>query len=207
MKLIIIGNSGHKKVVSEVAEQLGYTIVGIIDDAFDSRFSEEDILYGNTKHIHDMIRETGARLFFGIGNNKVRQLIIEREHLSNEMFVTLISPHAIISKSAHIGIGTLVMPGAIINVDAKIGTQVIINSGAIVEHDCVVSDYAHISPHATLTGAVNVGRGTQIGALAVVNTTVTVGDWVTIGSGASVVRDIQSNTVAVGVPAKIIKTL
>lgn len=207
MKLIIIGNSGHKKVVSEVAEHLGYTIVGIIDDSFEKRFEQDSLLFGNTHHIHEMVRETNALLFFGIGNNKVRKLIMERENLTDEMFAKLISPLAIISKSANIGNGTLVMPGAIINAEAIINKQVIINSGAIIEHDCVINDYAHISPNATLTGAVTIGEGTQIGASAVVNPTITVGDWVTIGSGASVVRDIQSNVIAVGVPAKIIKNL
>lgn len=205
MKLIIIGNSGHKKVVSEVATHLGYTIVGIADDAFEKRFEKNGVLYGNSHHISEMVKETSALLFFGIGNNKVRKLIIERENLTDEMFARLLSPLAIISKSAQIGSGTLVMPGAIINADAKINKQVIINSGAIVEHDCVVNNYAHISPNATLTGAVKIGEGTQIGASAVVNPTISVGDWVTIGSGASVVKDIQSNVIAVGVPAKVIK--
>ncbi|WP_414054029.1 acetyltransferase [Macrococcus equi] len=205
MNLVIIGNSGHKKVVSEVAEQLGFKITGIIDDNFSSRFEEKDIIYGNTTHIHEIVKETNSLLFFGIGNNKVRKLIIEREQLSDDMFATLVSPHAIVSNSAEVGTGTLVMPGAIINAEARIHNQVIINSGAIVEHDCIVNDYAHISPNATLTGAVSIGEGTHIGASAVVNPVVSIGDWVTIGSGASVINDIKSHAIAVGVPAKIIK--
>lgn len=207
MKLIIIGNSGHKKVVADVAISLGYEIAGIIDDQFKERFTEGGILYGNSSHIKAMVAETEAKLFFGIGNNKVRALIIKKQALEHDMFATLISPHAIISPSTIIDKGTLIMPGAILNADSKVGKQVIINSGAIVEHDCVVNDYAHISPHATLTGAVKVGKGTQIGALAAVNPTIEVGDWVIVGSGASVIKDIPSNTVAVGVPARIIKSV
>lgn len=202
MKLIIIGNGGHKKVVSEIAEQLGHEINGIIDDSFKERFVKNDICYGNSFHIKEIMRETNSLLFFGIGNNEVRRTIYEREHLNETMFATLISPQAIVSKTAKIGKGTLIMPGAIINADAIIGSQTIINSGAVVEHDCVVQDFVHVSPNATLTGGVRVGNGTQIGAAAVVNPTLIIGDWVTVGSGASVIDNIESHALVVGVPAK-----
>lgn len=202
MNLIIIGNGGHKKVVTEIAEQLGYEIKGIIDDNYKERFVKNNISYGNSFHIQEIMRETNSLLFFGIGNNEVRRTIYEREQLNETMFATLISPHAMLSKTAVIGKGTLIMPGAVINSDAIIGAQTIINSGAVVEHDCKIQDYVHVSPNATLTGGVKVGTGTHIGASSVVNPTLVIGEWVTVGSGASVIDNIDSHTLVVGVPAK-----
>lgn len=204
--LIIIGDGGHKKVVLDVAHQLGYTLVGIMDDAITTPVEENGIKKINRKYLKALIDETGAKLFFGIGNNPVREKIVLECQLSDDDFATLISPNAFISPSVKVGVGTLVMPRVVINSDAVIGKHVILNSGCIVEHDCCVDDYAHISPGAVLTGGVSVGRLTQIGANAVVNPLIRVGANVTVGSGASVISNIDSNKVAVGVPAKQIKT-
>lgn len=204
--LIIIGDGGHKKVVLDVANQLGYTLVGIMDDAITTPVEENGIRKINRKYLKELMDETDAKLFFGIGNNQVREKIVDECQLKDDDFVTLISPNALISPSVEIGVGTLVMPRVVVNSDAVIGKQVILNSGCIVEHECQVGDYAHISPGAVLTGGVCIGRLTQIGANAVVNPLIKVGTNVTVGSGASVICNINSNKIAVGVPAKEIKT-
>lgn len=205
MNLIIIGNGGHRKIVTEVAGKLGYNISAIIDDKFiDIRFKDK-IWYGNTSHIAEILSITKGMLFWGIGNNIIRKKILNKYNLQEERFITLISPQAIVSPSISIGYGTLVMPGAIINSDVKIGNHVIINSGSIIEHDCKVEDFAHISPNSTLTGGVTVEEGVHIGANAVVNPLVKVGKWSQIGSGAAVINNIKEYSIAVGVPAKIIK--
>ena len=60
----------------------------------------------------------------------------------------------------------------------------IINTKAVVEHDSKISDFVHISPSATLTGAVTIGEGTHIGAGAVMIPNVQIDEWSVIGAGA-----------------------
>jgi acetyltransferase-like isoleucine patch superfamily enzyme len=79
------------------------------------------------------------------------------------------------------------MQGAIIQADAIIGKHCIVNTGATVEHECVVSDYVHVAPNSSLCGNVKVGEGTWIGA------------------GSTVIRNIESNVVAVGTPCRVIR--
>lgn len=55
--------------------------------------------------------------------------------------------------------------------------------------------------------AITIGRDTWIGGGAIILPGVTIGDGVTIGAGSVVTKNIDSFTVAVGNPAKIIKRL
>ncbi|TDM12391.1 acetyltransferase [Macrococcus lamae] len=203
-KLIIIGDSGHAKVITDIAESSGFNIVAVLDDKFKDR-EERSVIYGPIKYVHDVIAETEGHLIIAIGNNEVRRNIIEHYDLSDDLFTTLISPAAHVSQTAKIGAGTVVMPGAIVNADAIIGKQAIINSGAIVEHDNQLGDFCHLSPNATATGGVVIGEGVHIGAGAVINPLVRIGKWSIIGSGAVVISNIESYATATGVPARIIK--
>ncbi|WP_312689083.1 maltose O-acetyltransferase [Kosakonia sp.] len=54
---------------------------------------------------------------------------------------------------------------------------------------------------------VTIGHNVWIGGRAVINPGVTIGDNAVIGSGSVVVKDVPANTVVVGNPARIIKTL
>lgn len=56
-------------------------------------------------------------------------------------------------------------------------------------------------------GKITVGNNVHIGVDAILMPGVTIGDNVIIGAGAVVTRDIPSNSVAVGVPARVIKSI
>lgn len=199
-QLILVGDSGHAKVIKDIADSLDYTVVALVDDKYEPH-RQDGITYTNTRHLNDLVNETEASIIIAIGSNKIREKLTNEHH----DYATLISSYAVISPSARIGEGTVVMPGAVINADAVIGNHVIINSGAVIEHDCVIEDYAHVSPNATLTGGVKIGRGTHVGASAVINPLVEVGQWTVIGSGAAVIHELPDYTTALGVPAKIKK--
>lgn len=73
----------------------------------------------------------------------------------------------------------------------------------ILAHDAstkVFLDYTRVAN-------VKIGSNVFIGAYSIVLPGVTIGDNVVIGAGSIVSRDIPSGTVAVGVPAKVIKPL
>lgn len=59
----------------------------------------------------------------------------------------------------------------------------------------------------TKIGRVNIGNNVFIGAETVVLPNVTIGDNVIIGANSTVTKDIPSNSVVVGNPAKVISTL
>lgn len=76
----------------------------------------------------------------------------------------LISPHAVVSRHAHLGAGTVVAHGAIVNAGAVVGAHCILNSRALIEHDVRLGDHCHVSTGALLNGGVSIGSGSFIGS-------------------------------------------
>ena len=75
-----------------------------------------------------------------------------------------------------------------------------------VTHDGATLLFRDIEPTLELTKPISIGSNVYIGARSIIMGGVTIGDNVIIGAGAVVTRDIPSNCVAVGVPARVIKT-
>ena len=197
-KLLIIGASGHAKVVADIAllSERYKEIVFLDDRDCSKEFGEKYI--GKTYLAQKMINDYD--FFVAIGNSKVRAMQIEKFSKAN--YPTLIHPNAVISSSAKIGKGTVVMAGAVINPDAVIGDGVIVNTCSSVDHDCVVENFSHIAVGAHLCGTVNIGSHTWIGAGATVVNNINICSGCIIGAGAVVVKDIQDKGTYLGVPAK-----
>jgi len=206
-KIVIIGDSGHAKVIADVVNSNDdMSVYARLDDKYQKVFVEEGLLKGPVSHLDKLLEiDSEILVVIGVGSNAVRKKIVSNLRISSEMYVSVIHSSAIVSLSAKLGIGTVVMPGAIINADANIGDHVIVNSASVVEHDCVVEDFAHISPLAVLTGGVRIGEGTHIGAGASVIPLKKIGAWSTVGSGAVVVSDIEDRVTVVGSPARVIQ--
>lgn len=75
-----------------------------------------------------------------------------------------------------------------------------------VTHDGATLLFRDIEPTLELTKPVVVGNNVYIGARSTIMGGVQIGDRVIIGAGAIVTHDIPDNSVAVGVPARVIKT-
>lgn len=58
-----------------------------------------------------------------------------------------------------------------------------------------------------LFGKITIGNNVQFGSNVIVMPRVTIGDNCIIGAGAIVTKDIPSNSVAVGIPAKVVETI
>ena len=195
-KLIIIGASGHGKVIADIAVRNGYTEIVFLDD--DSNISEcaGYPVVGKTSKEKEM---PGDKIV-AIGNAKIR------ERIQNEIqTITLIHPDATISRRVRIGNGSVIMAGAVINSDAVIGEGCIVNTGASVDHDCQIQSFSHISVGAHVAGTCEIGTRTWIGAGATVSNNVNICNDCMIGAGAVVIENIEESGTYVGVPAKRIK--
>ena len=205
MKIILIGDSGHGKVIADNIVSMGNHVVAKLDDKYTELIKEENCWIGPVSEVHVLIEQERAKVVVAIGSNRVRQKVVRRLSLGAEQYATIIHKEAIISPSAVIGNGTVVMPGVIVNAAASIGNHAILNTGAVVEHDCEVRDYAHISPGAILTGGVEIGEGAHIGAGATVIPLKKIGQWSVVGAGSVILDHIGELSTAVGIPARILK--
>lgn len=198
--VILIGGSGHAKVIIDGIQAAGDHVAGILDDGIVPGTAVLDVpVLGSVGNYRAF---SAHKFLIAIGNNGIRRRIAEKLNVS---WYTAIHPTAVVSGYAHIDPGTVVMPNAVINADAKIGAHCIINSGAIVEHDDVLADYVHLSPGAALGGTVRVGAQTHIGIGVVVKNNLNICGACTIGAGAVVVKDITEPGTYAGIPARRMK--
>lgn len=75
-----------------------------------------------------------------------------------------------------------------------------------ITHDGGTLLYRHLIPDLEITKPIVVGDNVYIGNNVIILPGVTIGSNVVIGAGAIVSRDIPDNSVAVGVPVRVIKT-
>ena len=200
-KLLIIGASGHGKVVADIATKMNcYEEISFLDDREEVKNCMQFSVVGKVKDVYNYLEE--ADIFVAIGNPEVRERMINDLKNNNAIVPTLIHPNSVIGENVLIGKGTVIMAGAIINPDTKVGEGCIINTSASVDHDCNLGDYTHVSVDAHLAGTVTLGKGTWVGVGASIINNISVCDNVMIGAGAVVVKDILESGTYVGVPAR-----
>lgn len=201
-EVIIIGASGHGKVVADIIQKSGDKIVGFLDD--NPSIGKEFMGFPILGTVNDYEEYDTAEFVIAIGNAKIRERIAQK--LSGISWYTAIHPTAVISDmDVEIGHGTVVMANAVINVGARIGAHCIINTSAVVEHDNRIADFVHISVGAKLAGTVSVGKRSWVGIAACVSNNTNICDDCMIGAGAVVIKDIEEPGTYVGGPVKKIE--
>ncbi|MEM9037214.1 MAG: acetyltransferase [Actinomycetota bacterium] len=138
------------------------------------------------------------------GNRHLARLDAQERGLHR--FPPLIDPTAIVAASSTAGTGTTVNAGAVIGAYTRLADWVCINRSASVGHDGDLHDYATIGPGCTLGGHVTIETGAFLGVGAVCAPEVTVGANATVGAGAVVMRDVPPFAVAIGNPARTLRT-
>lgn len=200
-KLVIIGASGHGKVVADIAIKMNkWQSIAFLDDDESIKTSMGLEVIGKT--VDAFTYKNEADFFVAIGSNTTREKIQEKLTEQGLNIVDLIHPSAVICTDVKIGMGTVVMAGVVINSSCIIGKGCIINTSSSIDHDNVIDDYVHISPGVNMAGTVKVGKKSWIGIGSVVSNNVNICSNCKIGAGAVVVNDITEPGTYVGVPAR-----
>lgn len=194
-EIALIGAGGHAKVVLEIIEESGGTIVFIND-------ADKNITSLHGYVVSTDMPSAEHAVIVSVGSNNVRKKIASE--IKNPV-ATAIHPKATVSKRSAIGVGTVVMAGATINSDAVIGKHCIVNTNASIDHDCVIGDYVHIAPGVAVAGTVRIGEGTLVGVGSNIIPGIKIGKWAIIGAGSVVISDVPDYAVVVGIPGDIIK--
>ena len=204
-KIFIIGYSGHAYVILDSILEQGLAVGGYfaMDYNVDDPYSLE--FFGNERADDVSGILNGHWVFPCIGDNAIREKVINFIKSKSFNQVSVFDKTALISSKASFGLSTYIGKNTVINSLAKIGEGVIINTGAIIEHECVIGDFSHIAPNATLAGNVTIGKKVFFGAGAVTKQGISIGDNSIIGAGSVVISDIPTNEVWVGNPARKIR--
>lgn len=200
-KLLIIGASGHGKVIADIALKMNrWQSIAFLDDNDDVKVSMGIEVIGKSSDAFRYVNN--CDIFVAIGNNAIREMIQERLENEGANIPVLIHPWAIIGEQVKLGVGSVVMAGAVVNCCTQIGKGSIINTGATIDHDNLIEDYVHISPGVHVAGTVRIGKGTWLGIGSVVSNNVNITSGCKIGAGAVVVKDILETGTYIGIPAR-----
>jgi UDP-N-acetylbacillosamine N-acetyltransferase len=209
--LLIWGAGGHARVIHDIVLLLEiYEPVGFIDDVDPARWGHEFLgcpILGGAAAVAEVRRRGVQHAFVAIGDNQGRVATCERMVDAGFELPALIHPGAIVARTATVAAGTVVAAGAVIGPDCRIGPNCLINTSSSVDHESRLEEGVHVSPGAHLAGRTHIGRLTWIGIGASVVDRVTIGTECTIGAGSVVLEDIPPRSVAVGVPARVVKSI
>lgn len=197
--MILIGASGHAKVIIDILEKSAVEVDYLVDANPDIT----ELVGYRVLNEQGYVPLSESEHIISIGANPIRKKLAEQFEVP---YGWAIHPNAILGDDVTVGQGTVIMAGAIINPSTQIGNHCIINTAASVDHDCEIHDYVHISPNATLCGGITVDEGTQVGAGATIIPGIKIGKWATVGAGAVVIKDVPDYATVVGNPAIVIKT-
>ncbi len=183
-RLLVVGAGGHGRSVAETAELSGrFEVVGFLDDSLPA---------GETVLTHPVLgpvasmahhRAVANQAIVAIGNNAVREKLMQQVAEAGFDLATVVHPRAIVSPSAVLGAGSAVMAGAIVGTEARLGVGSIVNCGAVVDHHATVEDFGHLGVNASMAGGTVLGRGAWMQASSALGYGVKVPDGVTLAPG------------------------
>ena len=207
--IYIVGAGTYGEVMCELAEILEYDIKGFYDED-NSKFGLSIMGYSVLGKFSDLTNEQilGNSYIVAIGNNAVRSKIMTNINYVGGKTPTLIHPTAVISPSAEIGKGVYIQANACIWTKVKIDNFCIISPNVVVAHHSNIGKACLISTLSAVGASINIEDKVFLGmGCTLVTGMHRVGENSIIGAGAVVLKDVDKNSVCVGVPAKKIRDI
>lgn len=206
-RIVIIGASGHGKVVADILKSQGKTIVGFIDS---SKIVGSTILslpvLGKEENLTELIPQYAiTHVIVAIGDNWVRSQVVNRVKKYPLLLATAISPSALISSEVSIGDGSVICAGVTVGPGSTIGRCCLINTHASLDHDGIMGNFSSLAPGVITGGNVKIGAYSAICLGARIIHRIAIDDYTVIGAGSLVLHNVENHVVAYGVPAKVIR--
>lgn len=210
-KVILIGTGGH---AAEVREYINYhnrvspddfiQIIGFLDENAElhKHYNYPEPYLGTVDN-HDI--QADIEYMFCFANMVYKEKLVKQFKEQGATFFKFIHPTALISESSKIGQGVLISHNASVGPMVVVGDFNILNSRCTIGHDTVLGDFNFISPQVSLSGNTKVGNHNMFGVNSATIPGVSLGNNNTIGAGSIITKNVEHNSVVVGVPGKVIK--
>jgi sugar O-acyltransferase (sialic acid O-acetyltransferase NeuD family) len=202
-KVVIFGAGGHAVSVANVVIASG----AIIECFIDPKKNGQELLGLKIVANAGSFSSLDVCYVVAIGDNLVREKMIETAtaKIPKDRFINFIHPTASVGINAKLGYGNVVMPHATIGPSSVLEDFCIINTNSSIDHDCVMKSFSSLAPGAHAGGNVTIGQRSSISIGAIVKHGIVIGDDAVIGAASYVDKDVLSNSVVYGVPAKFVR--
>jgi len=214
-KLVILGGSGIGMIASFIAKiTKEYEVIGFLNDIIEvgkyiGKYHIKIPVIGRTDDIITYLKMKNIFFFIayvGLENEKNTFYKIMNLDIPIKRFASLIHPTAIIPYGyCKIGHGVLFAPFTQLSTDTFISDNCILLANSFVGHDSYLDRFAHVATNGVIGANVHIGKGVHIGSNATIREKIVIGNFSLVGAGSVVLKDVESNCIVVGNPARILK--
>lgn len=208
-ELLVLGCGGFARETAEAVRAINsasptWNLRGFLDDRAELQGASVAGLpvLGPIELVHEH-REAAFVIATGRPDNYTsRRRIQERLGLDPSRYATIIHPTASVGSSCQVGAGTVLLAHADLTAGVLVGRHVAVMPQVVLPHDSRVDDFATLASGVRLGGACHVREGAYIGSAACLRENVEVGPWAMVGMGSIVTRNVPSERLWRGSPAR-----
>jgi sugar O-acyltransferase (sialic acid O-acetyltransferase NeuD family) len=196
----ILGAGGFAREVFCWATHSGFEVVHFYDG---TKIKEDELIIGKKAFKVSNKLQPDIEYVIGVGDPVTKEKILNTvgyEQLSQP----IIHPRAAIGEDVNIGLGSIVAPNVIITTNISIDICASLNLGVTIGHDCKIGRFFNAAPSANISGNITIGDFVSIGTNAALREKIKLADKITIGMGATVVRNLLEEGIYIGSPAKLL---
>lgn len=204
--LAIYGSGGHGRDVFDLARAVNTKTKRWDDFVFINDFSDGKQVRGKNVVTFDDFKARfstdTAEVVIAVGEPAIREILWNKVAQAGYSFATVIHPTVDLPETVKIGKGVTIGKNAFISCNVQIGDNTCIQVMACVGHDTVVGKNAVLSSLSNCGGNCKIGDNVYIALNVPIKEHTSIGDNTIVGMGAVVLKDLPSDIIAMGNPAR-----
>ena len=209
MVLGIYGAGGLGREVFELASVINnnnkqWSEIIFIDDA-DEIDNPRNIRVLKFSDIINEFSGIDIEICIATGEPAIRKILYDKIIANGLELTTLVHPDVVIPHSTTIGKGTIICKFLSITCDITIGKNVYIHPNVCIGHDSIIGEHTVVSSYVDVAGDCKIGSNTFLAINVCMRQGISIGDDTIIGMGSVVHKDIPSDVIAMGNPARPMK--
>ena len=187
----------------------GYRVIAYtVDDVYVDSETVDGLPLVPFSRIVDFYPPERYEMHVGLSYQKMNRQREEKYTQAKAAGYTLASyvcTHSVFWPDLKIGDNCFILENQTIQPTVKIGSNVVLWSGNHIGHGTYIDDHTYIASHVVISGHCRIGKRCFFGVNATVRDFCNIGDDCFVTMDASVVRDIESESVVLGAKTEILK--
>ncbi|WP_288479591.1 acetyltransferase [uncultured Clostridium sp.] len=207
-KIVIIGAGGFGREVAWLIEDINkekkeFEILGFLDDSIEKK----DKIINGYKVLGGLEDIELKDVYFtcAIGNSEIKSNVVKKAIERKLKPINLVHPSVKMGKYNKFGEGLIICAGTIITVNTNIEDYVTINLNCTIGHDTNIGMFTTMYPGVNLSGECVIEKGVELGTNSTIIQGKSIGYNTILGAGSVVVKNLEENIVAVGIPAQKVR--